>query len=84
LLECIYGKFNCISHYDWLCDHNQVKLGDFTVVVAMNAIIDGNVGGHDDIGYGKVIVPSKCIMVFPCVTKVWTATFFPTLNNTKG
>jgi hypothetical protein len=36
------------------------------------------------VGYGRAIVPYKCLMVFPCITDVWTATSLSTLKSTKG
>jgi hypothetical protein len=36
------------------------------------------------VGNGRVIVPYKCVMVFPCITDVWTATSLPTLRALRN
>jgi hypothetical protein len=36
------------------------------------------------VGYGRDIAPYKCVMVFPCIIDVWTATSLLTHEITKG
>jgi hypothetical protein len=35
------------------------------------------------VGNGRAIAPYKCMMVFPYIIDVWTATSLSTLNSTK-